>query len=90
MAWIKMVAEEDATGLVKEAYDAEFFYTMQASVIDGHKEVAEVVKVLSLRPDLLQARASFNSYKTTGGFGLGRYREELLLATVSSIVGCQF
>ena len=84
MAWIKMVGEDEAEGVVKEEYDR---YLGQRG---GPEEVAEIVKVFSLRPDLLRARQAFGHRMTFGGSGLGRHREELIATSISALLGCKF
>ena len=85
MAWIRMVGENEAMGVVKETYER--------SVSQGHSgltEVSEIVKVFSLRPDLLLQYLAFWGSITFGGSGLGRYREELIAVSISALVHCKF
>ena len=42
------------------------------------------------RPELLQARVGFQNTITFGGSGLGRYREELIATSISSLLSCKF
>lgn len=85
MAWVTMVREDEATGIVQEEYAGVRRYR-------GHErtEVAEIVKVFSLRPDLLRARQAFGHAMTFGGSGLGRFREELIATSISALLGCKF
>ena len=85
MAWIKMVEEDEATGAVKEAYEWGLSQNQP-----GEVGVSEVIKVFSLRPDILQQRDIFSNAITFGGSGLGRYREELIAVSISSIVHCKY
>lgn len=81
MAWIKVIHENEAEGLVKEVY------------LGGHTPfggVDEILKVFSLRPDLLVARAAFGASMTFGGSGLGRYAEELIAVSISGILRCKY
>lgn len=80
MAWIKMVGEEEATGLVKEIYQKS----------RNGKQQSEVVKVFSLRPELMELRVRFGDRMTFGGSGLGRYREELVAVSISAICECRY
>ena len=93
MAWIEMVAEDEATGLVKEIY-APILRSggpdRTSGRGDGPRAVTEVVKVFSLRPDLLQARRLFRDTMTFGGSGLGRYREELIAVSLSATLRCRY
>ena len=86
MAWVRMVEEHEATGIVAEEYAGVRRYR-------GHErrvQVAEVVKVFSLRPDLLRARQAFGNAMTFGGSGLGRFREELIATSISALLACRF
>ena len=81
MAWIKVIHEDEAEGFVKEVY------------LRGHTPfggVDEILKVFSLRPDLLAARAAFGTSMTFGGSGLGRYAEELIAVSISGILRCKY
>jgi len=79
-----MVEESEATGVVKEKYDRNL------QKIQKKGGVAEIVKVFSLRPELLQARVAFGNAMTFGGSGLGRYREELIATSISAALSCKF
>ncbi len=81
MAWIQVVEEEEAEGFVKEVYQRG------RTPFGG---VDEILKVFSLRPDLLGARATFGSTMTFGGSGLGRYKEELIAVSISSVLNCKY
>ncbi len=84
MAWIKVIHEHEATGAVKRVYEG-------SKVAKIRKVgVGEIVKVFSLRPDLLEARTEFGTTMTFGGSGLGRYREELIAVSISAILNCLF
>jgi hypothetical protein len=80
MAWVKVVAEEEATGLVKQIYQRSKRGSVQS----------EVVKVFSLRPELMDLRVRFGDRMTFGGSGLGRYREELIAVSISAICQCRY
>lgn len=84
MAWVKIVEENEATGLVKEEYER------RAALIKKKGGVGEIIKVFSLRPDLLKARVEFGNAMTFGGSGLGRYREELIATSISAQLSCKF
>jgi uncharacterized peroxidase-related enzyme len=74
MAWIKTVEPEDATGVLKQEYDA-------ASERAGR--VFNILKVQSLNPLALQA--SMQMYRATmfGASGLSRAEREMLATVVS-------
>ena len=74
MAWIKMVEPEDATGELKQEYDA---------ALDRAGKVFNILKVQSLNPASL--RASMQLYGATmfGTSGLSRAEREMLATVVS-------
>lgn len=82
MAWVKTIDEADASGRVAELYG----FGERA----GRHEVAEVIKVFSLRPELMEARIRFGNAMTFGGSGLGRFREELIATSISAHLACRF
>ena len=83
MAWVWMVPEKEAGGVVKAQYD----HTLHQL---GMPEVPEIIKVFSGRPDLLQARVALQNTITFGGSGLGRFREELIATSISGLLSCKF
>jgi uncharacterized peroxidase-related enzyme len=74
VAYIRLIDEAEADGLLKEEYDA---------AVERAGKVFNILKAMSLRPGVL--RASMELYKEImfGESGLSR-RERELLATVSS------
>jgi uncharacterized peroxidase-related enzyme len=74
MAWIKVVEPEDATGELKEVYDA---------AVARAGKVFNILKVQSLNPPTL--KASIEIYKATmyGPSGLSRAEREMLGTVVS-------
>jgi uncharacterized peroxidase-related enzyme len=74
MAWIKVVEPPEATGELKQEYDAA---TERAG------KVFNILKVQSLNPAALQA--SMQMYRTTmfGPSGLSRAEREMLATVVS-------
>lgn len=81
MAWVKTVAPEEATGLVKRIYE---------SGRQGKKQQSEIVTVFSLRPALMDLRVRFGDAVTFGGSGLGRLREELISVSISAACACRY
>ena len=79
MSWIKEISESDATGEAKTTSE-EFWSAGNSSI----------VKVFSLRPDLLKARVGFGSAMTFGGSGLGRRKEELIATSISGLLDCKY
>ncbi|MBI4464444.1 MAG: hypothetical protein HY647_07045 [Acidobacteria bacterium] len=84
MAWVRMVHEDEATGVVKQVYQRHMTQFRRGEA------VGEIVKVFSLRPDLLEARVALGNTMTFGGSGLGRYREELIAVSISALLSCKF
>jgi len=84
MAWIEVVQESEATGAVRQVYEGQKVATIRKG------GVGEIVKVFSLRPDLLEARVGFGTTMTFGGSGLGRFREELVAVSISALLKCLF
>jgi hypothetical protein len=84
MAWVKMIEEHEATGIVREEYERRLVEIRKPG------GVAEIVKVFSLSADLLRARAAFGNAMTFGGSGLGRYCEELIATSISVQLSCKF
>ncbi len=81
MAWIRIIEEDEATGLLKEIY--------KRSKKRG-SETSEIVKVFSLRPELMDVRLHFGQKMTFGGSGLGRFREELIAVSISAACQCRY
>ncbi|MGD1154421.1 MAG: carboxymuconolactone decarboxylase family protein [Terriglobia bacterium] len=74
MAWIKVVEPVEATGELKQEYDA---------AVKRAGKVFNILKVQSLNPAALQA--SMQMYRTTmfGPSGLSRVEREMLATVVS-------
>jgi len=83
MSWIEEISEAQATEEVQVAYE-------QSMKFSGHSKVPPIIKVFSLRPDLLKARVGFASAMTFGGSGLGRRAEELIATSISGLLSCKF
>ena len=83
MSWIEEMSEAEATGDVRVAYKNSMRFS-------GHPEVPPIIKIFSLRPDLLKARVGFASAMTFGGSGLGRRAEELIATSISGLLSCKF
>jgi uncharacterized peroxidase-related enzyme len=74
MPWIKVIEPEDATGELKQEYDA---------AAERAGKVFNILKVQSLNPGAL--RASMQMYRATmfGPSGLSRAEREMLATVVS-------
>ena len=84
MVWIKTVSEDQATGLVKEVYDHS---KARVRIKD---EVADMVKVFSLKPKVLEAVENFRTAVKDGASGLGRDREEMIAVVLSVLTQCTY
>lgn len=74
MAWIKVVEPEEATGALKQEYDA---------ALERAGKVFNILRVQSLNPHALMA--SMQMYRATmfGPSGLARAEREMLATVVS-------
>lgn len=74
MAWIKVIEPQEATGELKQEYDA---------AVQRAGKVFNILKVQSLNPAALQA--SMQMYRATmfGPSGLSRAEREMLATVVS-------
>jgi len=81
MAWIKLVADGEATGRLKEQYDA---------AIARAGRVYEIVRTMSPNPAVLEASMAFYIHLMKGPSGLSRRDRELLATVTSSINDCYY
>ena len=81
MTWIQTIPESQATGVLKEVYDA--WAKLMGSV-------PEIVKSTSLRPEFTQKFEALRLAITFGGSRLGRRKEELIALVVSVINKCRY
>jgi alkylhydroperoxidase family enzyme len=81
MPWIRQVPVGDATGLLKEEFDA---------AISRAGRVWHIVHIMSLNPRVM--KASMQQYGATmfGPSPLSRVQRELLATVVSAEVGCHY
>lgn len=81
MAYLRLVDEDDASGLLKEEYDA---------AVARAGKVFNIVKAMSLRPGTL--RRSMQLYRAVmfGRSGLSRIERELLAVVVSRANDCHY
>lgn len=84
MVWISTVPEEQATGVVNEVYEHS---KGRIGIMDG---VADVVKVFSLKPEVLVAVENLRTAIKDGASGLGRDREEMIAVVISSLTRCTY
>ncbi len=81
MAWIETIEESEAAGDVKEIY---------ARARGRRGYVGNIVKVHSIKPELMRAYQEFSHSVTFGGTNLGRQREEMVAVMVSALVKCRY
>ena len=81
MAYIRLIEEDEADGLLREEYDA---------AIERAGKVFNILKAMSLRPAVL--RASIELYREImfGESGLSRQERELLATVASAEQGCHY
>ncbi len=81
MPWIHQVADEDATGLLKQEYD---------KAIKRAGRIWNIVRIMSLNPRAM--KASMEQYGTLmmGQSPLSRGRREMLATVVAATVGCVY
>ena len=81
MAWIRTVSESEATGIVKEEYEAG---------IARAGRVYNIVKLFSIKPESL--KAFINQYKVLmfGPSKLSRAQREMIATVVSQINACRY
>ncbi len=81
MAHLDLIEPEDATGLLADEYDA---------AVARAGKVFNIVKSMSLRPDVL--RRSMEMYRAVmfGPSGLTRQERELLATVVSATNECHY
>ena len=81
MPHIRLIDPEDATGPLKDEYDA---------AIGRAGKVFNIVKSMSLRPAVLQASMGLYREIMFGPSGLSRQERELLAVVVSAANSCRY
>lgn len=81
MTWIRTVPEGEATGILKEVYDA---WTKLLGFVPN------IVRSTSLRPEFTQKFEALRLAITFGGSRLGRRKEELIALVVSVLNRCHY
>lgn len=82
MAWIKEVEVSNVQGKLKELYNRIIGRTQ------GH--VANILKVHSLNPDVLEAHLNLYEKIMFGESGLSRRQREMIAVVVSSTNRCEY
>ncbi|MBU0638762.1 MAG: carboxymuconolactone decarboxylase family protein [Planctomycetes bacterium] len=81
MAWIKTVADDEATGLLKVIYRAAH---------ERAGRVFDITRVMSLNPHTLRASTAFYQAAMSRPSPLSRAQRELLATVVSVTNGCRY
>jgi alkylhydroperoxidase family enzyme len=81
MAWIQTIPEDRASGRLAEIY---------SEIRKNFPNVPNVMKSLSLKPELLGHLRQFAMSATFGGSHLTRTQEEMIATVVSSINRCHY
>jgi alkylhydroperoxidase/carboxymuconolactone decarboxylase family protein YurZ len=83
MASIKMVAEEEATGKVKDVYE-------DIKSRHGIDFVPNLYKVMASKPDYLEANWNKVKAVMVEPGKLDRLTKEIIAVAVSSVLGCEY
>lgn len=82
MAWIKMIQEAEAEGKLKKLYER--------MTSPERPRVANILKVHSLNPNVLEAHLGLYKQIMFGKSGLSRAQREMIATVVSSINACHY
>ena len=82
IAWIDVIPEEQAEGLLKELYDQE--RDQRARVVDN------ILKVHSLHPETLRAHADLYHTVMHSRGDLSLIEREMIAVVVSALNGCHY
>ncbi len=81
MAYLRLVDEDEASGLLKDEYDA---------AVARAGKVFNIVKAMSLRPAVLRRSMELYREAMHGRSGLSRIERELLAVVVSRANDCHY
>ena len=81
MAWISTISEEEATGDVDRQYKA---------AIKRAGKVYQIVKMQSLRPDIMRTFLALYTQIMHGASGLSRAEREMVATVVSRVNHCHY
>ena len=81
MAYLRLVDEDEASGLLKEEYEA---------AVARAGKVFNIVKAMSLRPGVLRRSMELYREAMHGRSGLSRIERELLAVVVSRANDCHY
>ena len=81
MAWIRTVAEDEAVGSTKLQYDA---------TVKRAGRVYNIVKISSLKPEIMRTFMRFYIQLMHGPSGLSRAQKEMIAVAVSVLNKCRY
>lgn len=81
-AWIEIIPEDEADGLLRELYDQE--------MDKRHNVVDNILKVHSLNPKALRAHANLYHTIMHGRSGVRRADREMIAVVVSALNQCHY
>jgi alkylhydroperoxidase family enzyme len=81
MSWIRTVPYEEATGLLKDEYDA---------AVKRAGRIFNIVSLQSLRPRALRASVRLYAELMHGRSGLSRVQREAIAVVTSRAQGCHY
>jgi alkylhydroperoxidase family enzyme len=81
MAWIKMISEDKAQGMLKT------LYKKYGNPFEG---VDNILKIHSLKPESLRHHYELYKYLCAGPSGLSRMQREMIAVVVSKTNDCHY
>lgn len=81
MAWIRTISEEEATSSVKKQYEA---------AIRRAGRVFNIVKISSLKPEIMRTFIDLYIKLMHGPSGLSRAQREMIAVVVSTLNHCHY
>ncbi|RMD95282.1 MAG: peroxidase [Calditrichaeota bacterium] len=81
MAWIRTISEEEATDSVKKQYEA---------AIRRAGRVFNIVKISSLKPEIMRTFIDLYIKLMHGPSGLSRAQREMIAVVVSTLNHCHY
>ncbi|HUG65515.1 MAG TPA: hypothetical protein VMK83_09885 [Gaiellaceae bacterium] len=81
MAHVRLIAEDEADGLLRKEYDA---------AVERAGKVFNILKAMSLNPPVLRASMELYQEIMFGESGLSRHERELLATVTSAEQSCRY
>jgi len=81
MSWIETIESDEAVGKLAKIY---------SSLADPGEEIAEILKVHSLKPDILRSHLNLYREIMYGDSSLSRAEREMVAVKVSVINDCHY